>query len=62
MSSQDPGIDRNVVRDSGKKAKFLDSIRDLNATQQAVFAKTLALRKRTVFGMEMTKVRDAGLS
>ena len=47
--------------------KFLDGIRDLTATGEEGFAKILArdvvFEKKTVFGVEMTEVRDqAGFS
>ena len=64
---RDPGIDRRtVVRDSEKrKFKFLDGIRHLTAAQEARFTKILArdavLEKKTIFGMETTEVRNAGI-
>ena len=52
----------NRLRDS-EKSKIL---RDLNTTLEAGFAIILArdavLRKKMVFGIEMTEVRDVGLS
>ena len=52
----------NRLRDS-KKSKIL---RDLNTALEAGFAIILArdavLRKKMVFGIEMTEVRDVGLS
>lgn len=52
----------NRLRDSGK-SKILW---DLNTTLEAGFAIILArdavLRKKMVFGIEMTEVRDVGLS
>lgn len=52
--SRDPALERrNIVRGSGKKAQFLDGIRDLTATQEIRFAKRLAwdavLGKKTIF-------------
>lgn len=51
------------MRDSGKR-KFLDRIRDSNATRESGFAKILTwdaiLGKETVLGIEMTEVRDTG--
>ena len=52
----------NRLRDS-EKSKIL---RDLNTALEAGFAIILArdavLRKKMVFGIEMTEVRDVGLS
>ena len=49
-----------------ENAKCFDGIRDLTVTRKARFAKILEreadLGKETVFGVEMTEVRDAGLS
>ena len=52
--SRDPALEgRNIVRGSGKKAQFLDGVRDLTATQEMRFAKSLAwdavLGKKTIF-------------
>ena len=59
--SLDLGFERNTARDSGN-AKFLEEIRDLSVTREAGFAKTLVWNavfgKKTLFGMEMTEVRD----
>ena len=52
-----------------ENAKINDGIRDLTATREAGFAKILARGfwkesgiRQAVFGMQMTEVRDAGLS
>ena len=49
-----------------ENAKCFDGIRDLTVTRKLRFAKILEreadLGKETVFGVEMTEVRDAGLS
>ena len=46
--------------------KILDGIRDSTATREAGFAEILArdgvLGKKAVFGVEISEVRDAGLS
>ena len=60
------GFDPNTVPDSlSENAKFLDRIWDLTATREAGFAKILArdvmFGKKTVFGIEMSEVRNAGL-
>lgn len=47
-------------------AKLLDGIRDLTAAREAGFAEILArdaaLGKKTVFWVEITEIRGAGLS
>ena len=47
-----------------ENVKFLDRIRDSNATRESGFAKILTwdaiLGKETVLGIEMTEVRDTG--
>ena len=47
-----------------ENVKFLDGIRDSNATRESGFAKILTwdaiLGKETVLGIEMTEVRDTG--
>jgi len=62
---RDPGFDQNIVR-IRENAKFLDGIQDLTATREAgfveIFARDAALGKKTVFGIEITEVRGAGLS
>ena len=54
---QDPGFGQNTVQDLGK---------DLTDTWEAGFTKALAqdlvLGKKTVLGVEITEVQDAGLS
>ena len=55
-----------------ENAKFFDGIRDLTATRETGFAKILARTgcgfwkengiRQVVFGIQMTEVRDAGLS
>lgn len=62
---RDPGFDLNIVR-IRENAKLLDGIRDLTAAREAGFAEILArdaaLRKKTVFWVEITEVRGAGSS
>ena len=58
--SRDSKFDQNTVRDSGN----VYGIRDLTFTWEAGFARIWAryarLGKKTIFGMVMTEVRDAG--
>ena len=61
MLARDPGLTETIVRDAGKRI-----IRDLTATREAGFVKIwerdAISGRKTVFGMEMTEDRDAGLS
>ena len=57
---RDAGFDQKSVRDSGKRWRM----RDLTASREAEFAKRqgCGLRKRIMFGIAMTEVRNAGFS
>ena len=57
---RNPGFDQKTVRDSGKRWRM----RDLTASREAEFAKRhgCGLRKRIMFGIAMTEVRNAGFS
>ena len=59
--SRDSKFDQNTVQDSGN----VYGLRDLTATREAGFAKIWArdarLGKKTIFGIVLTEVRDAGL-
>ena len=52
----DPGFDQNTVQHSGN----VDGKRDLTASEEA--GSDAGLGKKTMFGISLTEVRDAGFS